>query len=107
MIFLSSPYSADPDRLYTETMRYAAAFHQDGARIYSPILHWHETAKRFAMPTDAEWWWEYNVHFLSIAAALWVLTIPGWRESIGVQKEIEWWRVNRKCEIKFVGPEAE
>ena len=107
MIYLASPYSADPTENHRLTMHYAARFATDGARIYSPILHWHETAALTNLPTDAEFWWEQNQHFLSISAALWVLTLPGWRESVGVRQEMDWWREHRRRKIRLVGPEAE
>ena len=58
MFYLSAPYSHD-----NGAVRYArfkvmqeatAILALGGVNIFSPIVHWHETAEEFSLPTDAE-----------------------------------------------------
>jgi len=56
---------------------------------YSPIVHFHQIAKEYTLPTDAEFWYKHNVAFLKSAKALHVLQLPGWDMSKGIIKEIK------------------
>jgi hypothetical protein len=40
------------------------------------------------LPTDWEFWQRYNIEHLQRCDEVAVLTLDGWRESIGVQTEI-------------------
>jgi hypothetical protein len=92
MIYLASPYS-DPDPFTVET-RYEAALKcfsnlcLEREVIFSPILMCHDAAQRHALPTDAQFWSGMNNYFLRLAKRVYVLAIPGWTTSIGVQQEI-------------------
>lgn len=41
------------------------------------------------LPTDFEFWRQYDKAIISRCSELWVLTLPGWSESVGVAAEIE------------------
>lgn len=57
--------------------------------VYSPIVHCHDLANKFNLPKDAGFWKEYNEALLLGAQKLIVLCLDGWKESEGVQQEIE------------------
>ena len=93
MIYLASPYThKDPQvqqQRYELAMEAVAEFLRQGEFVYSPIVHCHEMAKRHSLPTDYQFWWNYNVDFMDSAQSIYVLCIDGWKESAGVRKEIE------------------
>lgn len=47
-------------------------------------------ALAYALPTDAEFWKDYNLTVLSAAAGVYVLMMDGWKESRGVKMELIW-----------------
>lgn len=93
IIYLASPYThIQPEvreERYQLTMA-AVAHHLPRERhaIFSPIVYCHEMAKQFNLPTDFLFWETFNFRMLSQCACLWVLQLPGWEESAGVQGEI-------------------
>lgn len=87
MIYLASPYSADPERNYKLALSSTALMIADGHVVYSPVVYYH-TLRQAASP-DIKFWWRHNFGMLRLAAELWVLDIEGWQASAGVQAEIE------------------
>jgi len=92
MIYLASPYSHPEALVMNERFRAAAAATAhwicEGHAIYSPIVHCHELARRFQMPTDFSFWTDYNLAMLNRALELWVLKLPGWERSQGIAGEM-------------------
>jgi chromosome condensin MukBEF MukE localization factor len=93
MIYLASPYSS-PDPIITKTRfllaeECVATLIKQGHHIWSPIVHCHEMARRFDLPTDAQFWKEYNFDFIRRCEALFCLQIEGWMESKGVMMELK------------------
>lgn len=92
-IYLASPYSHKDHVVMEERFRAVEAataeLLRNEQRVYSPIVHCHELAKRHRLPTTAKYWEAYNFAMLARAAKLYVLTIPGWDESIGVTGEMK------------------
>jgi len=92
MIYLASPYS-DP-KFRTRHARWgavcnaAASLMRDGHIIFSPIAHTHPIAA-FGLPKGWDFWERFDREFIEVAAELWILTLPGWEESKGVQAEIQ------------------
>lgn len=91
MIYIASPYS-HPDPVIMRTrfllaQEYCAALINQGEFPYSPIVHCHEMALRYKLPTDFEYWRNYNLDMLRRADSMTVMTIPGWEESVGVKAE--------------------
>jgi len=89
MIYLASPYS-DPDPLMRKTRFLLArefVAKQFPKHIYSPIVHYHELATYYDLPTDFETWKTLNFDMIRRADAFWILDIPGWYESKGVTAE--------------------
>lgn len=92
MIYLASPYShPDPGEVtlrVNQTMKCLAELLREGKFVWSPIVHCHELAMRHDLPKDAKYWELFSIDFLRRADGLYILTLPGWKESKGVQAEI-------------------
>lgn len=92
MIYLATAYShPDPEVRewrFLQACRAAAALLRAGVTVFSPIAHSHPIA-RFGMPTSWEFWSQVDREYLSRCDVLAVLTLAGWRESVGVQAEIK------------------
>lgn len=93
MIYLASPYSS-PDPLIMKTRfllaeQVTAKLLSQEIWVYSPIVHCHELAQKFNLPTDFAYWQSYNFDMLRRADALYILSIPGWYESKGVKAEFD------------------
>jgi hypothetical protein len=91
MIYLASPYShADPmvrEQRFREACRAAARFMRLGQAVFSPIAHAHCICT-YGLPTDWRFWETFDRHQLERCDEIVVLTLDGWRESVGVQAEI-------------------
>lgn len=101
-IFISSPYTHPDENIreqrYRQVSRYLAYLLSTHRVAFSPISACHNLAKDFVLPTRAVDWFYYNFSIMSVASALHVLTLEGWKESIGVQAEIGFWRAIRPGE---------
>ena len=92
LIYLASPYT-HPDK-NVEKFRYERAMDcqfwlmQKGYTVYAPIRATHELAKRYFLPSNFEYWAQFDEIFLSKCDELFVLMMPGWAESKGVTSEI-------------------
>lgn len=93
-IYLASPYSNSPQRNFEKAERFVAQKLKENIVIFSPIVHCHELAWKYALPTEFAFWQQYNFAMLEKAEELWVLELDKWEESKGVQKEIEFAKDN-------------
>lgn len=106
--YFASPYT-NPDQKIVEA-RYLAVqeatafFMKAGFAIYSPIVHCHEIAKKFKLPTDWEFWWRYNQRFMASAKDIWILKLDGWAESKGVKAELEYANTHMKG-VLYIEPD--
>jgi len=90
--YLASPYS-DRDASVQHS-RYEAACRaclllvNSGANPYSPICHWHPIAELgYYMEYDALL--TVDLAILKVSTSLYVLCLDGWKESVGVRREID------------------
>ena len=95
MIYVASPYTHKNPEVRSE--RYYAvmdfiAHHQDeyDQILYSPIVHYHQIAIDFDLPTNWEWWWDKNKQMMDLASTILELRIDGWETSKGMQAEIKY-----------------
>lgn len=92
MIYLASPYSHPLEEIrqyrWSVVLKVAARLMKEGHHVFSPIVHCHDMARFFDMPTDHKFWQTYDEHMISKADALWVLRMEGWDKSNGVASEI-------------------
>jgi len=93
MIYLASPYS-HPSRS-TRLRRFCAACEAAAyllkrrKPVFSPIVHAHMIATNGGMATDWDTWREFDLHMLALADELYVLKLPGWETSKGVEAEMQ------------------
>ena len=110
MIYLASPYSS-PDPLIVRTRfllaeQVTAILMSQGHYVYSPIVHCHEIAVKYAIPTDFAYWSGYNIDMIRRCDALYILTISGWEESKGVTGELAFAQ-SAGLEIAYVDEEGQ
>lgn len=107
MIYLASPYSGTPaERMsrYHQALSFTERHLLRGKIIFSPIVYGHPFAD--SVGTSAAAWKDFNAEMMDLASAFWVLTIPGWRESKGVQQEIATWEFLKTTKIRMVNVDA-
>jgi hypothetical protein len=90
--YLASPYtSKDPaimESRYLAVEEVGSKLMLQGYCLIEPIAANHNKAKRFKLPTDFAFWKDYSERMVAKADGVIVLTLDGWRESVGVQGEI-------------------
>ena len=108
MIYLASPYSSDnpavEDARFLAACRATASLLARGLHVYSPIVHSHAICE-VTGTMNRHWpgWYLHSSVMLTSSAALYVLTLLGWRESVGVRAEIDQAR-GMQLPIKYVDP---
>jgi len=92
-IYLASPYSHSSHVVMQDRYKRAAAvtahFLRNHRYVYSPIVHCHELARQHDLPRHFGFWQDYNVAMLRMAKELRVIPLIGWKDSKGVQYEID------------------
>lgn len=92
-IYIASPYSSPFPEVrqerYEAVRDYTADLLINRLWCYSPIVHCHELALSRGLPTDAQFWNEYNYAMISKAEGLFVFMLEGWQKSKGVLAEAE------------------
>jgi hypothetical protein len=100
MIYVASPYSADKKlevntrkaleaKRFQDVLKFVYALTKQGYVAFSPIVYYHPLALIGNLPGDAEYWWQINSNYLRFAEALFVLHLPNWDQSKGVQLEMK------------------
>jgi len=92
-IYLAVPYSHQDPTIRARRFLYATqaanCLMRRGLLIYSPITHGHTIGLWGGLPGGFEFWDSHCLSFLRHwAQELYVLTLPGWQESIGVAAEM-------------------
>jgi nucleoside 2-deoxyribosyltransferase len=91
MIYLAAPYSHPEPSVREQRFRAAciaaARLIRAGHVIFSPISHGHPIAA-YGLPTDWWFWERHDREQLAQCDEVVVLTLDGWRKSVGVQAEI-------------------
>lgn len=92
LTYLAVPYShKDPqirEYRFKEANRAAGKLINDGHYVFSPISHTHPIAMISELPKGWEYWKTFDEIYLNSSHTLIVLTLDGWKESIGVTAEI-------------------
>ena len=92
MIYLASPYShPDPairEARYLAACRATAELMRGGQAVFSPNVDSHPVTA-FGLPTNWAFWERCDRQYLQRCDELVVLTLDGWRTSVGVQAEIK------------------
>jgi hypothetical protein len=94
MIYLASPYS-HPDPAVTQT-RYvavckaAAKLMEKGHHVFSPIAHSFAIATAGGLHKGWEFWKKIDFEWIRMCGTVWVLCLPGWEESVGIEAELQY-----------------
>ena len=92
-VYLCVPYShPDPEIRSSRAVladKAAARIMEQGYVVFSPISHSHRIAHHLNNHNDGRFWLEQDMPFLNMADIVAVLKIPGWRESKGIQIELD------------------
>ena len=93
MIYLASPYShPDPAVEHNRcdmACRAAAHFINRGYPVISPIAHSHVLHVTYGCGGDWATWAEIDRTLIAASDEVWVLTIDGWADSAGIEREVE------------------
>jgi hypothetical protein len=103
LIYLASPYlyrghmeglteygkQVIHEQRYQDAIDATAYLMQQGFAVYSPIVSTHPVAMKHKLPLGSEFWMKFDEVILSRCTEIFVLMIDGWKESPGVQREIE------------------
>lgn len=77
---------------------------KQGRIIFAPISAWHHLARKYKLPGSFEYWLKLDEEFIRVSKKLLIITLPGWKESTGVNEEI---RLAKKYNIpiEYIDPE--
>ena len=106
MIYVASPYScadlAVREARFEMACRATAQLIRTGELAFSPIVHSHPLVK-FGLPTDWDFWQRCDQTLMSCCQEIVVLQLDGWRESRGVQAEIDL-AIELDLPIRYIDP---
>lgn len=93
LIFISTPYSHKEHEVenirYRQAIEYAAILMNQNRFSYSPIASGLAIAKNHSLPTDWDYWGNFCEAMMERCDEVHVLMLNGWKESTGVNSEIE------------------
>lgn len=91
--YLATPYTKYPhgfDAAAKEAARIAGGLLKQDIVVYSPIVHSHHVATAADIPlTGHEFWMKADAPMVAAAQGLIVAKMEGWRDSAGVEHEIQ------------------
>jgi hypothetical protein len=95
--YLCSPYThRDPEVMLARFEHAAKAtgwlIKDQAWNVFSPIVHSHPLAVIGGLSGKWDFWERIDREYLSLSERVVVLTLPGWRESVGVTAELEFSR---------------
>ena len=89
-IYLACPYTQNPERGFIQANRKAAELMLEGHIVFSPISHSHHICIQNGLPEKLDFWLKQDLPFIDWCDELHVLMLPGWEDSSGVSREIEY-----------------
>lgn len=93
MIYLCTPYShideSVKERRYLMAMAKVLELTEEGYNVYSPIVYWHQIQVKFKLPDGFEYYQHLDRDMIELSDEVWIYMMDGWKESEGVQSEIE------------------
>lgn len=96
LIYLASPYSHPDKRVmekrFKQVCMIAGRLFQAKYLLFCPIAQNHSIAHLCDLPVGIQFWGDFDRTMLDCCDELWVCTMDGWKESIGVQHEIAYMR---------------
>jgi hypothetical protein len=108
LTYLASPYShPDPDVMhhrYELACAAAGVLMKCGHKVFAPIAHSHRIGQLIGSSVDHDFWLEQDFAILRHCDQMLVLLINGWKESKGVQAEIEFCKA-RAIPVEYLFPQ--
>lgn len=97
MIYLCSVYSLNADaelmeKRYNYAAKRTAKFMIEGHTIFCPINHCHPIAVQWDMPKTWDFWRRHDLNYIAASDVVWVLKMPYWKDSVGINAEIKFAR---------------
>ncbi len=93
LTYLATPYThPNPDvsiARFRLVNKVAGDLMRMGHIVFSPISMSHPIAMESGLPTDWDFWKDFDVAYIECSCQMIVLCLEGWEESTGVQAEIE------------------
>jgi len=90
IVYLACPYTHPESRVrevrFRSATEFAARLCRAGLVVFSPLSHSHPMTE-FGLPRDYAFWQRMCETFVCAAAAMIVLTLDGWEQSVGVEAE--------------------
>jgi hypothetical protein len=93
LVYLASPYthrnSAVSEARFVEAVLCCGWMmtHRKDTFFYSPIAHTHPVAMRVKLPIEWEFWAAFDECLVSKCDEVWVLCVPGFTRSTGINAE--------------------
>lgn len=110
MIYLAVPFSHPSSAVMKQRFKYvtrvAAKLLAQGHNVFSPITQCYLMAQEEDLPNTWEFWSEIDLFYLDLADYLYILPLPGWEESTGVEAEVARAR-QLNIPIRFVNLQGE
>jgi hypothetical protein len=92
MIYVASPYTHLRDDVMDARFKMAEActafWMRQGLPAFSPIVHCRVIAINYGLPHDFVYWQRINFAWINACKSMWVLQLPNWAMSKGVNGEI-------------------
>jgi hypothetical protein len=94
LTYLIQPYTSSPHSAYEFALALLAreALYNSAHSIFSPIVHYHESADRYSLPIEFRFWLPHNLDFITAASEVRVVCARGLHTSIGCIVEEEFAR---------------
>lgn len=93
MIYLASPYTHKSEKVMEARFKiteFVTAFYlKQFQPVFSPIVHCHEIARLYKLPTDFKYWQQMNRAWIKKSDMMRLLQFPEWKRSIGVDGEVK------------------
>ena len=91
--YLAAPYTHKKHYMmvarFLAINRVACEYMRRGEYIFSPISHTHPIAEAGELKRGWDYWHGYDARMISVCDEMIVLTLDGWKESVGVIAEIK------------------
>lgn len=92
LIYLASPYT-DPamavrDMRCKLVQEASARLFRKKIHVISPIALCHPITRQWSLPGEFPFWAEFDRKLIAACDQTWVLTLEGWKRSLGVAEEI-------------------
>jgi len=88
-IYLAIPYTGNENSSFIKANRIAAKLMNEGHIVFSPISHSHSIDSQCDLDKKWEFWKKQDESFIEWCDELYVVMLNGWKESVGVNAEME------------------